>query len=80
MKRLVYSLRWDRAIGAWMLLLGRCEMDGDVSKAALLWRARRLCRRVGRTQWSQLRVFGKNGRIQFEHTYPRSSDPRRHKG
>jgi hypothetical protein len=32
------------------------------------------------SQPSQLRIKGRNGRIQTEHTYPRSSDPRRFKG
>lgn len=37
-------------------------------------------RKVAKTKLSQLVIYLKNGRIQTEHTYPRSSDPRRSKG
>jgi len=78
MKRLVYDLRWIKATGSWGLFLGggepifafHCTMGG---KARALKRARQHART---NEPSQLRVYGKNGRIQFEHTYPRSSDPR----
>jgi hypothetical protein len=42
---------------------------------------RLLCeRREGLGQWSQMVVRKIDGTIQYENTYPRSSDPRRSKG
>lgn len=88
--REVYAVRWSRAVGRWTcpqlnLWTGRADpaissADAPSTKAELV---RLLARRLAR-RWthahiaSQLRVFGKHGRIQFERTYGR--DPRRFKG
>ncbi len=74
----VIHLRWDRKLGLWVLrwLGGPRKEHTDAIKGRLLKAARRTCRALGQDVPCQLRVFGKNGRIQFEHTYPRSSDPR----
>ena len=84
-RRNVYSLRWSKKDGYWVLKLRGCDCDWvqpDETKQDLLYRARHewIAAETEAGNRSQLRVYGKNGRIQFEHTYPRSSDPKRSKG
>lgn len=78
MKRRVFELRW---VGSrWAI----SERRGDLirsfpglTKETSVRLAAGIVREYG---LAQLVVYNKHGRISFERTYPRSSDPRRHKG
>jgi hypothetical protein len=91
--RVVYRLRYRSrsADGApWLLYRFRRVVGGAVTRKHAISSARNVARgeweegyypsRAPRRRWSQLVVHNKNGRIAFEATYPRSSDPRRHRG
>lgn len=74
-------------------LAGRWHVGGESVPAPLRWHTGKsaavavgvlLCRlieaRHPQSQFAQLVVHGRDGRIQWESTYPRSSDPRRSRG
>jgi hypothetical protein len=74
--REVYSIRWHSGARVWV-----CPQLNRMSTSGKLAFVRRLAEHL-RRRWRfahvlcQLRVFGKNGRIQFERTYGR--DPKRY--
>ncbi len=77
-KRKVYRLRWNKTNSLWMLVRPdktvQFEVRGETKVQFIGF-----CRFEARNdQPSQLVVYGKNGRIQFENTY--GADPRRSKG
>ena len=82
-KRKVFRLRWSSLNRMWQLLSGALVVQDFYpwlhfnKKRCVRWSADWI---RGQEGLSQLRVFNKNGRIAFERTYPRSSDPKRHKG
>lgn len=77
MSREIYSIRWDRRSRLWICPQLGSYLSHKLPFVAML--ARKLRRR-----WKfahvlcQLRIYGKNGRIQSERTY--GKDPRRFKG
>ena len=71
-KREVWSVRWDKRIKRWRVWQGRDWLYILRTKREALSEAIDHCR----GERTQLRIFLKNGRIQSERTYPRSSDPR----
>jgi hypothetical protein len=81
MRRTIVTVRWDKNAGCWAVKVrnvdGTMFLTDRETKTVAVEEGRHLAK--GK-QPSQLRVFNKNGRIQTEHTYPRSSDPRRYKG
>lgn len=79
-KRRVYWVRWSRQANRWVIVVGP-DVFTCLSKTEAVEVARMMARDLGCNGTpTQLRICGKNGRIQTEHTYPRSSDPRRSKG
>ncbi len=94
MKRRRVTVRWSDRWLAWVMsyvhesaIYGR-ETEPRIyratTKAEAVFAGRVACGALGPPlpdgQRAQLIIFGKNGRIQEERTYPRSSDPRRTKG
>lgn len=80
MKRTRIEVRWLRRVGTWAVLRDGVvlpRLSVPANKAKTVSYARLIAHQH---EPSQLIVKNKNGRIAFEHTYPRSSDPRRHKG
>lgn len=76
--RTIVSVRWSKVEG-WVVTWGNKTCVGLSTKKAAIIKGRLEAQVIfGRGKLSQLRVFGKNGRIQFEHTY--GKDPRRSKG
>ena len=79
--RVVYRVKWSDSFQKWVHTGVRGARLGNYGDKA---RAVREARLFARATWTeagtlcQLVVHGKNGRIQYEHTYGR--DPRRHKG
>ncbi len=79
-RRLIYSLRYAPRTRSWAARRGGRLLDRYRAKDEGIRRLRIFCR----AQWSrwgrlaQLRIFGKNGRIQTEYTY--GKDPRRTRG
>lgn len=74
-KRNIYTVAPNK--GRWKLTgpdILRCDYG---NKAELVAHARETAKA---NQPSQLRIKGRDGRLQTEFTYPRSSDPRRFKG
>lgn len=79
MKRRIFDLSFSTVLDMWVIAErdgGGVQHAGDVKSAALA-RAREVAKAA---EPSQLVVRGRNGRIQTEHTYPRSSDPVRSVG
>jgi hypothetical protein len=78
-RRLLITVRWRSGQWAVEAPASRFELDGHQRKSAAVASARQLARdHHDRGGLAQVRVFGKNGRIQTEGTYGR--DPRRRKG
>ena len=81
MSRRVYWVRWSKRFSTWYVAMTEGEMACS-SKADAVATARRMARGLstanGQRAPAQLRICGKNGRIQREHTY--GADPRRHRG
>ena len=81
-----FEIRYDRAAAIWALIerVGRMDywLFFDKTKASVLAYARKKLPIWAKKGPSQLRIKTKLGRIaaKGEHTYPRSSDPRRTKG
>lgn len=78
MTRAVYSIRWDRKAQGWNVVRSGKIISGphDLKRVAIA-EGKRLAKAA---RLGQLRICGKSGRIQTEHTYPRSSDPVRYVG
>lgn len=76
-KRVVYTIRWRRDTVSWVC---RELLWDEVPKASLVRSVAEYCvaRWQNEGELSQLRIFGKNGRIQSERTYGR--DPKRFPG
>lgn len=79
-----YTVRWDTRRRAWVLRRGDRAIRTTETwkgfpgqKAALINFAAAV---AGKGRLTQLVVFTKAGRIEFERTWPRSSDPRRSRG
>jgi hypothetical protein len=81
-KRRVFDVKWWKPGPFWVLTeRGTNIHDGFENKLEATTHGRVTCRSIGSLGGrAQLVIRGKNGRIQTEHTYPRSSDPRRSKG
>lgn len=78
MKRRKFTIEWSKEFKQWELWEGDDLLDNTyTTKADLVKHAAHLAKDC---QPSQLVIKGKNGRIQSERTYPRSSDPKRRKG
>lgn len=78
MTRTIYYVQWSKAIGQWVC---RESGDRDRQKLSLVTRVAARCRRRWRSKQrvlSQLKIMGKNGRIQSERTY--GQDPARYPG
>lgn len=80
MKRQIFRVRWSR--DGWVL---RTPKGTDIHSPSGLKRvAVSMGRRLARMRWedrgilTQLVIYGRNGRVQFEHTYGR--DPERFVG
>jgi len=76
-KRAIATIRWKKTSRLWVCAEERLDATRKsylVREVARLLRERRERER----ELSQLRVFGRDGRIQFERTYGR--DPRRFPG
>jgi hypothetical protein len=80
LKRLVYRVQWRKATGRWTVSTGRFTLCRSSQKAFCVAWGRLVARRtwVKRRHPSQLVVYGKDGRVQYENTYGR--DPRRFAG
>jgi hypothetical protein len=76
-QRVVYTIRWQKHTQRWVCR--ELQWD-DGLKAGLVQSVARYCvaRWENEGKLGQLRIFGKNGRIQSERTYGR--DPRRFPG
>lgn len=75
------AVRWLRDREVWIV------NDGTFDPPLIRRKADAIRDAIARARaWAEsggsvsLRIYGKNGRIQEERTYPRSSDPRRSKG
>jgi hypothetical protein len=80
-KRRVIRLSWSKVFGYWVTADSATGVAfAGATKREAETKARARCRRLGKSQWVQLVCHGKNGRIQWEATYPRDSDPRRTPG
>ena len=77
MRRNRFTVRWSKSHREWILWRDRIMVNRYAKKSTALQVG---VFRAKLDQPSQLVSFGKDGRIQWERTYPRSSDPRRHKG
>lgn len=79
-KRLVYEVRFDAALHKWVVKRrnGRLLRSYDAKPAAVDEGRRRALRAAAWWGRSQLVIHRVNNTIEDEHTYPRSSDPRRH--
>lgn len=76
-KREVFTTQPNRRENAWDVtnggqVLSRHERQGDA------WAETK--QRAKAVENGQARLKGLNGQVKTEHTYPRSSDPRRHRG
>lgn len=94
MRRNLYRVEWDAALKSWVVVItGRQAFSSKTE--ALRWaveNARNDSNELAegtQMRWfaqpgpmipAQVVIHGKDGRIQEERTYPRSSDPRRRKG
>jgi hypothetical protein len=85
-KRNTYRVHFNRITKEWEVVhhgtFGYTKKKFAVeacARAAALWSIDRAGEH-GKPRPSQVIVHGKSGRIQFERTYPRSSDPKRSKG
>jgi hypothetical protein len=77
MKRVIITVQPIKGGSGWEILTPDGPYRPGVSKRLTIAQARELARA---SMPSQLRIKGRNGRVQTEHTYPRASDPRRYKG
>lgn len=86
MKRQILRITFDKtfALGfepRWKITFPDGGYEHHATKAVAVAAARAHCHYLAsKEEPVQLVVHGKDGRIQFENTYPRSSDPRRHRG
>lgn len=81
-KRTVFRVQWDKPRKKWVvtvggMVLGQLATQKDAAESAARV-AESLTTRCIR--FAQVVVHNKAGRIAFERTYPRSSDPKRTKG
>lgn len=76
-RRVVYDIVWNEERGEWLVLVIRRVVTSDPKKAIVTAWAKKEAKAQA---LSQVRVHGKDGRIQTEYTYPRSSDPERFVG
>jgi hypothetical protein len=85
-RRRIIELRWRPRWKsydplAWVLVEKKRAFDRLWDKETAVYYGAGKCHDIVREGGlAQLRVFNKNGRIAFERTYPRSSDPGRRKG
>lgn len=76
-KRRKFVVKWAKEFKQWELWEGDDLVEENKLKDTLVSIARTVAKDA---EPSQLVIKGKNGRIQSERTYPRSSDPKRRKG
>lgn len=78
-KRIVVRVRWDKARGLWVALLGPEEVGFATQAEAVDW-ACKAAYEMWRTggKLSQVVLHGRNGRIRWERTY--GKDPARYPG
>jgi hypothetical protein len=74
----VWKVRWLAKFRVWQFTRPGDNGAAGPVKAKVVSLATDLARHAGRSV--SLRIFGKNGRIQSERTYPRGADPRRSRG
>ena len=81
-RRVIFRVVYRSIPDGWWVLQGRRVLAANVRKHQAVTIGRGYAKREWSRDktWSQLVVHGRNGRIQYEHTYPRSSDPKRSKG
>lgn len=80
-KRKVYRVQYSRSVDGWAVRVGKEDEAGYSTKARAIAYARDHARQDAEDGGrSQVVVHKKDGKIQTEYTYPRASDPRRHKG
>ena len=77
MKRRKFTIKWSKEFKQWELWEGDDLIEEGNPKDTIVSMARTYAKDA---EPSQLVIKGKNGRIQSERTYPRSSDPKRRKG
>lgn len=75
--RATWRVTWRSKTRSWLLAGPRNHREYFRTKAQAVDVGRRM---AAGTEPSQLVVHGRDGRIQFEHTYPRWSDPERFVG
>lgn len=83
-KRIVYRVRWNRADACWNVdswqdvkyVLTLCS----TKRKAVDYAREQARRKADDGRLTQVVIFGKDGRIIEENTYPRSSDPKRYPG
>lgn len=81
MKRLVFWLEYSRRDRCWVVRISKWKRSRRLRLHCAKRRAVQIAAGWARlNQPSQLKVRRLNGTIEFERTYPRSSDPRRHRG
>lgn len=80
MKRRVYRVQWVRRSKEWTIRRAPGYVEFYATKRQAVGDARILAREDWRAnkRLGQVVVYGKNGRVLFEHTYGR--DPRRYPG
>lgn len=77
MKRRKFRVQWSKEFKQWEIWEGDNLLEEHRTKDPAVMIGRIYAKDA---EPSQLVIKGKNGRIQSERTYPRSSDPKRHKG
>lgn len=83
-KRIVYHITFDRLLSLWNLK--KAGTPGILMTSPYKKMLIKDGRLTARNEWvtfqnlSQLVVHGKDGKVNFENTYPRASDPKRYKG
>lgn len=79
MKRNKFTLYWNKAKKSWVLSFGKKTLQSmDIKRNAI--KDSVTIASDSRNHPSQLIIKKKNGQIQEERTYPKSSDPKRSKG
>jgi hypothetical protein len=81
MKRTRITVRWNKKESNWQVAIGgRWTYNAWLKKGAIAYAREAAQDLSGPSNHAQVVVFKKDGKIQTEWTYPRSSDPARTKG
>lgn len=82
MKRIIIRVQHDAKAGQWRVKVGPTVQGARYARQidAIAHGRRVVASYVQSGLLCQLVLHGVNGQIRWERTYPRSSDPRRHRG